>query len=935
MTNETPNYKDTLTITKTDFPQKAQLATKEPARLERWKQLDLARLIEEKNAGREKYVLHDGPPYANGDIHLGHALNKTLKDIVVRYKTMRGYATRFVPGFDCHGLPIEQKVIETLGKEEASRSRLEIRRLCHEYATRYIGLQTQQFQRLGINGDWEHPYLTLNPKYEVGILKALRGMVARGAVYRGFKPVYWDPHFKTALAEAEIEYHDHTSPSIYVRFPVLNPGVCEELADAGDVTIVIWTTTPWTLPGNLAVSVHPDFDYVLAEFGTEKFICAEGLLEAFTKDAELPQPKIRKRFKGSALEGLKCSHPLLDKESVVLLGRHVTLEQGTGCVHTAPGHGAEDFEIGREYGLPVVVPVDERGCFTSDYPAMQGMFVGDANPKIIQRLKEEGLMVHAGTIRHQYPYSWRSRKPIITRATDQWFMRMDYDNIRRKCVEAIDGAVRWIPDWGRDRIRNMMENRPDWCLSRQRSWGVPIPVLYSVKAKQSILCIEVIDRFIELVAEHGTDCWFSMPVSAFVPEGFKCPISGGTEFEKESDILDVWFDSGSSHIAVLEADPGLRSPADLYLEGSDQHRGWFMSSLVTSMAARDRAPYKAVLTHGFVLDGKGEAMSKSKGNVISPLTIIDKMGADVLRLWVISEDYRNDVAASDDIFQQLMDTYRRIRNTLRFLLGNLSDFDPAKDAVAPRQREELDRWALDQTAQLVERCTQAYDSFEFNKIYHAINQFCVVTLSALYLDILKDRLYCSAPGDVVRRSAQSTLWDIFTSMTRILAPIMPFTTDEAYEYGHPARASIHLEDFPTVAEGWLAPELREKWTRFLAVRDFANPSLEEARREKVIGKSLDAAVIFKPKTTELAAFLKENALLLRDVLIVSACTVEDREATDVQIESLNEALAVEVTRGPGEKCARCWTYSEEVGQVAEHPSLCRRCSDVVRRISHG
>ncbi|NQU43963.1 isoleucine--tRNA ligase [bacterium] len=934
MTTETPNYKDTLSITRTDFPQKAKLASSEPERLKHWEEIGLEGLIERKRKDAPKYVLHDGPPYANGDIHLGHALNKTLKDIVVRYRTMKGFYARYVPGFDCHGLPIEQKVIDKLGKEEGTHSQIDIRRQCHEYATRYIGLQTEQFKRLGVRGAWDTPYLTLDPKYEVGIVKALREIVARGCIYKGFKPVYWDPKFRTALAEAEIEYEMHVSPSIYVRFPVLNPD--EREATQGykprEINIVIWTTTPWTLPGNQAVSVHPDLDYFLIETSGEKMIVAEGLLGAFAKDAGLSEPKILKRFKGTALQGLKCAHPLLDKESVVILGDHVTLEQGTGCVHTAPGHGVEDFEVCKPYGIETIVPVDERGCYNEQYPDMQGVFVWKANPKVVERLQEKGLLVHQGKIEHQYPYSWRSHEPVIIRATYQWFLNMDHDGIRQKCLDAIENEVRWVPAWGKDRIYSMIANRPDWCLSRQRSWGVPIPSLYSVEAKESILSPEVIDRFAELVAEHGTDCWFTLPVEEFIPEGFKCPVSGGTTFEKENDILDVWFDSGSSHISVLEQDPGLASPADLYLEGSDQHRGWFNSSLVNSMASRDRAPYKAVLTHGFLLDEKGVAMSKSRGNVISPLAIMKDMGADVLRLWVISEDYRSDIRASKGIFQQMMDAYRRIRNTLRFLLGNLEDFDPSR-ALPAEEREELDRWALASLADLVDKVTQAYEDFEFHRIYHLVHQFCVVNMSALYLDILKDRLYCSAPDDAVRRSAQSTLWDVFSALTRMLAPVMPFTTDEAWSYGHPQEPSVHLEDFPVAPDSWRDRELLTKYARFQDVREIVMRPMEELRREKAIGKSLDAAVVLRPQSKDLADFLKGHRESLRDFCIVSSLVVDCGAIAGEEALALEEDLQVEVRKASGEKCARCWTLSEEVGQNLEHTQLCHRCADVVRRLS--
>ncbi|HBF34320.1 TPA: isoleucine--tRNA ligase [Candidatus Sumerlaeota bacterium] len=934
-----PDYKSTLTITTTEFPQKAGLTISEPARLEHWKEIGLEKLLTEK--GRKlgkKYVLHDGPPYANGDIHLGHALNKTLKDIVVRYKTMRGYHAHYVPGYDCHGLPIEQKVIEKLGQSgERSATPLEIRKLCAEYAQKYIGLQTSQFQRLGVGGAWDTPYLTLNPQYEVGILKAFRAMVERGSVERGFKPVYWDTRFRTALAEAEIEYEDHTSPSIYVRFPVLNAEKCAAIADyskePGDIRIVIWTTTPWTLPGNLAVSIHPSYDYVLFKTSGEMMICAEYLLEGFAAEAGLVEPHILTRFKGAELEGLECSHPLLDKVSRVILGEHVTLEQGTGCVHTAPGHGVEDFIVCKKYDIKTVVPVDEKGCFNEEYPEMQGEFVWKANPKVIEKLKEKGLLVWSGKIQHQYAYSWRSHEPTIVRATHQWFMKLDHDGIREKCLDAIDNKVQWIPTWGHDRIYNMMKNRPDWCLSRQRSWGVPIPAVFSVKAQQTILCTEIIDKFIEQVAIHGTDCWFDLPVSAFIPEGFKCPYSGGTEFEKEFDILDVWFDSGSSHISVLENDPDLASPADLYLEGSDQHRGWFNSSLVNSMASRDRAPYKAVLTHGFVLDGEGYAMSKSKGNTISPLTIIKDMGADVLRMWVISEDYRNDIRASANIFKQMMEAYRRVRNTLRFLLGNIGDFDPAKNTVPVEKRLELDRWVLAKLGELIDGVTESYEVFEFNRIHHLVQNFCVVTLSAQYLDILKDRLYCSAPDDLVRRSAQSSVWDIFSVLTRLIAPVIPFTADEAWAYGHPAQPSVHLEDFPSVPDSWRDEALITKWNQFVQIREMVMRPMEELRRAKSIGKNLDAAAILRPNNKALSDLLIANQEVLKEFFIVSTLKIETSAAEASAAQSLEQQLEVQVLKASGEKCPRCWTYSENQSADPQHPSLCARCADVVRRLN--
>jgi isoleucyl-tRNA synthetase len=922
------DYRPTLNLPKTDFPMRGSLPKREPERLAAWKDSNLSERILEARSGSPKWVLHDGPPYANGDIHLGHALNKTLKDICVRYKTMKGFFVKYVPGFDCHGLPIEQKALEELGDEAAEKSPIEIRRLCHEYATKYIGLQTEQFQRLGVGGVWDKPYLTLDPGVEARSLGLLREMVSRGYVYKGLRPVYWDTVYRTALAEAEIEYEQHVSPTVYVRFPCLDTEKSPVLREHGPVNFVIWTTTPWTLPGNQAVCLHPDFDYVVAEVKDgERVVAAEGLLNVFCQDAELGIPKILGRCKGKDLEGLTCKHPLLDKESGVILGKHVTLEQGTGCVHTAPSHGAEDFYVGRDYDIEPFLSVDEKGEFNALYPPLEGVNVWDANPRIVEELRKRGLLVHTSRIEHQYPYSWRSHEPIIFRATEQWFVNMGHNGLREACLEQID-KVKWVPEWGRDRIYNMIEARPDWCISRQRSWGMPIPSLFSVKAGHSILALEVIDRFIEQVREHGTDCWFTLPVEAFIPDGFVCPESGGTEFEKEFDILDVWFDSGSTHASVLEADPELASPADLYLEGSDQHRGWFHHALITSVAARDRAPFGTVLTHGFLLDEKGVAMSKSKGNVISPLDLMDRMGADVLRLWVASEDYRGDMKASKEIFQRISEAYRRIRNTLRFLLGNLSDFKPSM-VLADADLEEIDRWALWQLDQLVERVGRAYEEYEFHRVYHFTNAFCV-EISAAYLDVVKDRLYCSADGDRERQAAQTALFEIFSSLSRLLAPLIPFTADEAWESFHGPGRSVHLCDFPEPRGGRPDEALQERWRRLQAIRETVAGRLEEARRDKAIGASLEAAV--KVRMAEAGTFeeLKDEGDLLRQILIVSQ--VEIVGPDEGAAEASEGPCAVEVRPAEGRKCARCWSWSVEVGEDSENPDLCGRCREVVKRL---
>jgi len=926
-----PDYRSTLNLPHTDFPMRANLPKREPERLRVWQASKLAERILEKRRGSPKWVLHDGPPYANGDIHLGHALNKSLKDILVRYKTMQGFFVKYVPGFDCHGLPIEQKALEDLGEEVRTKTPLEIRRLCHDYATKYVGLQAGQFQRLGVGGLWDKPYLTLDPAVEARSLRLFRELVARGCVYKGFRPVYWDPIFRTALAEAEIEYEERVSPSIYVRFPCLDPGKSEVLRPHAPVNFVIWTTTPWTLPGNLAVCLRPEFDYVVAQVKDgERVIAAEGLLNVFCQDAALGIPKVLARCKGRDLEGLHCAHPLLDKASAVILGDHVTLEQGTGCVHTAPGHGAEDFAVCQRYGIAPFQPVDEAGCFTELYPAMQGVNVWEADARILEELKARGLLVHADTIAHQYPFSWRSHKPVIVRATEQWFLSVDHHGLRQACLKAIEQDVQWVPRWGQARIYNMMAVRPDWCLSRQRAWGMPIPSVYSVKAGKSILALEVIDRYIELVERHGTDCWYSMPLEAFLPKGFVCPESGGTEFEKEYDILDVWFDSGSTHVSILEADPELGAPADLYLEGSDQHRGWFHTALITSIGARNRAPYRTVLTHGFLLDEKGEAMSKSKGNVISPLDLMDRMGADVLRLWVASEDYRGDIKASAEIFERVSEAYRRIRNTFRFLLGNLADFDPSQ-AAPYAELEEIDRWALWRLDQLIERVEQAYEQYEFHRVYHFAHAFCV-EMSAAYLDALKDRLYCSAPGDRTRRAAQTALAEIFSALVRMVAPVIPFTADEAWESAHGEGQSVHLAEFPKPSGRKADEAFIQRWEQFAALRECVARRLEEARREKKIGASLDASVTLRVCSPSLCEALAGQADQLRQIFIVSQCAVEPAPPRE-GASSLEEQVEAWVRPAEGRKCQRCWTWSREVGEDAQHPGLCARCADVVARLA--
>jgi len=894
---------------------KAGLAQREPERLQRWQEIDVYQASLKKNEGGKTFILHDGPPYANGDIHMGHALNKTLKDIILRYKTMRGFKTPYVPGWDCHGLPIEQQILKRIGGKIFEMEPTELRQMCAEYAQGYVDRQREQFKRLGILADWDKPYVTYDKTFETGIISCLLALVKKGLIVKGHKAVHWDPVFRTALAEAEIEYHEHSSPSIYVKFPLIdwrNYGPLTAL-DVTDVSFVIWTTTPWTMPANLGVCLNPKLDYVALKVGTEAYIVAAGLVDAFKADCKIEEAEIIATFKAEGFDRALCKHPIFeDKTSLVMMGTHVTLDQGTGCVHTAPGHGVDDFMVGKAYGLPVFVPVDAKGCFTEEYPEMQGEFVFKANDKIVEKLSASGLLLAHKIITHEYPFSWRSKKPIIFRATEQWFMRLE-DGVREKALEAIDNDVKWIPDWGHDRIRNMVERRPEWCISRQRVWGVPIPSIRSKKTGESILDAGLMEKFISIVAEKGTDVWYTEPLSTFLPEGFVYEPTGECspdDFEKESDTLDVWFDSGSSHIACLELDPRVSAPADLYLEGSDQHRGWFQSSLLTSIGTRDRAPYKTVITHGFILDGEGRAMSKSMGNTSSPLDLIDKFGADVVRLWTSSLDFTNDVSISEEILGNTARAYRDIRNALRFQLGNLYDFDASKDIVAPEDLCPLDKWALQETALLIERVTKCYENYEFHKAYSAITQYCTVTLSALYHDILKDRLYTYGPDWKERRSAQSVLHYSFDTLTRLLAPVLSFTCDEAIAYrktdtDFAEDTCANLQDWPTVPANWKSSDA-DSVTRLLnEVRPLINEKLEVLRRDKVIGKSVEASVRISGEG-ELMNMLQANKEWLAELFIVS----------NVHLEPSSGNLTVNAERAGGERCPRSLRWVPELVETA-------------------
>ena len=927
------DYKNTLNLPETSFPMKANLFKREPEQLKAWEEIHLYDRIRELSKGRKKFILHDGPPYANGNIHIGTALNKILKDIVVRSHQMAGFDAVYVPGWDCHGLPIEHNVDKELGEKKKTLSRAQIRRLCRAYAEKFINIQREEFKRLGVMGHWESPYLTMAYDYEATIARECGKFAKNGSLFRSKKPIYWCNTCRTALAEAEIEYKDDVSPSIYVKFPMIDD-LSETLpALSGKrVSMVIWTTTPWTIPANLAIALHPDFEYAAMDAGNgEVYIMAKYLAQACMGIFGRPDASIIGTLESKALEGKTCRHPLYNRTSQIILANHVTLDTGTGCVHTAPGHGREDYEVGLEYGLDIYSPVDDEGRFAEDVGFFSGQFVFDANPAINRKLKETGALLSEGSITHPYPHCWRCKNPVIFRATPQWFISMDKTGLRKRSLEEID-RVRWIPHWGRERIYGMIEGRPDWCVSRQRAWGVPIAVFYCKDCNTILLDDAVMERVYAQFEAHGADIWFEKEISDFLPEGKRCSQCGSKNFVKESDILDVWFDSGVSHAAVLEKRPGLRWPADLYLEGSDQHRGWFHSALLTAVGTRGRAPYDAVLTHGFVVDAEGRKMSKSLGNIVAPREVIEKYGAEILRLWVCATDYREDVRISENILKQLTDAYRRIRNTCRFMLGNLFDFNPQADKVAYLDMPEIDRFALHRLQELIEKGIKAYDDFEFHIIYHALHNFCALDLSAFYLDVLKDRLYTAPPRSALRRSAQTVLYSIVDVISRLMAPILAFTAEEIRRHmptGGDQAESIHMAALPETNPAYIKPELAQKWNRMLQVRSEALKALELARAEKRIGHPLDASITLYAQG-ELYEFLKEFEADLRSILIVSeAILTPDAPGDNAIISTAIDGLAVLVKNAPGKKCERCWVHETSVGTDLRHPGICRRCLEAL------
>lgn len=921
---DTDNIKETLNLPQTSFSMKAKLAQKEPEIIVKWENQNLYQKIQDKGKNRPSFVLHDGPPYANGRIHLGTALNKILKDFIIKSKTMQGFRAPYLPGWDCHGLPIEIKVDQLLGKKKAEMSPLKIREECKEYALKFVEIQRNQFQRLGVFGEWKTPYLTMNPEYECEVLRHLAAFFASGNVYKGKKPVHWCPHCRTALAEAEIEYKDRESPSIFVEFPMISDLSEKFPALKGKrVHVLIWTTTPWTLPANLAIAFHPDYEYSAFEADGKVLIAAKRLIPVLSEELGFGKTGELATFPGKEMEGLKAKHPFIDRESVFVLADYVTLEQGTGCVHTAPGHGHEDYLTGIKYKMDIYTPVDSEGNFTPQVERYGGMNVFEANHIINEDMTKDGSLLKEDKIVHSYPHCWRCKKPVIFRATAQWFISMDESKLRTRAQDEIK-KIKWIPHWGEERITNMMKARPDWCISRQRTWGVPIPAFYCHDCGHILANSEITLSIADIFLAEGANSWFTKEADELLPPDTECPQCGSTRFNKENNILDVWFESGASH-SVLGKREDLPWPSDVYIEGHDQYRGWFNSSLIIGVGAKGASPYKTCITHGFVLDEEGRGMSKSMGNFVDPEEVINKHGAEILRLWVAMLNYKEDARFGGETVSRIVEAYRKIRNTWRFILGNIHDFDPDTECVSPQDMIILDKWILEKVTQIGQRILKSYENYEYHVVFHTIYNFFTVELSSFYLDVLKDRLYCSGKKSLLRRSAQTALFELLKTSLVWMAPILPFTTEEAWAIMpgfEDKQESVHLMLFPSTEIKWLEPEPFREWEELGIVREKVLKELETARENKRIGNSLEASITLKlPVDKQL--LLQKYETELTSLFIVS----------EVNLDAHSEdELAVEVANAPGEKCARCWNFSTYIGQSSDYPGFCKRCEEVVVRM---
>jgi len=925
------SYKETINLPDTDFPMRANLSERELEYQKLWKENNVYERAIENRKDNEPFILHDGPPYANGDIHIGHALNKVLKDIVTRFSTLKGYYSPYVPGWDTHGLPIEHQVSKEMGDKIKELSVAELREKCKDYALKYVDRQKDQFKRLGIWGEWENPYLTLNPEYEVKQIEVFGEMAKKGLFYKGQKPVHWCPSCETALAEAEVEYHTDRTPSIYIKFPFA------EEVEVGNVKLspkdsfmVIWTTTPWTIPSNLAITLHPEFDYVVVQVGNDKLVIAEKLVDEVMNKVGIEEYEvISDPFKGKELEKVNTNHPFMDRKSLIILGEHVTLEDGTGCVHTAPGHGHDDFIVGQEYGLDVYAPMDSRGYFTDEAGEFAGMHYDKANIKVTDMLKERNLLLELNFIDHQYPHCWRCKGPLVFRATDQWFASIEA--IKEETLKAIHN-VKWFPAWGEKRMANMVSERTDWCISRQKKWGVPIPIFYCDDCGESIINDETLDAVKSIFLKEGSNAWYKYEAAKILPEGYKCPNCESSNLSKEEDIMDVWFDSGSSHKAGLEQRENLNWPAQVYLEGTDQYRGWFNSSLLTAVATEGKAPYEEVVTNGFTVDQKGNKMSKSQGNVVSPHKIIDQYGADILRLWVASSNFKDDVRVSDKILKQNSEVYRRIRNTFRFILGNTSDFNKQEHYVEFEDRKEIDKWIGIKLKELTENVNKAYREYEYHKVYHAVHNFCTVEMSSLYMDIIKDRLYTDGTDSLSRRSAQSALFDIMITLVKIVSPILVHTAEEVWQYvleKTELEESVFLSDWPVFNENYEDDQLIDKWNNLLDIRKDVSKALEIARNDKTIGNSLEARVEITTDDEQTGKLLNNEFENLADFFIVSEVDLKDDLVKDTY-QGENSKITIYVEEAKGKKCERCWKFDTTVGEDEDYEDVCERCASVLK-----